>query len=240
MSLRWLWVLPAVLVGRALRVRLSVAPWGRHWRRRSRGDGTTLLVALGDSLTVGTGSSRPSTTWLSRFVAHVEGTTGEALRVDNRAVYGARVADVVAHQLPLPADAGLVTLCIGSNDAGRTPPADFRRALRGVLEQLPPGSLVGDVPEFQWGPRIAAAAELSQVVRDLVAELPHLALAPVEEQTTGTKILTGLAGDFFHPNDASYRRIAAAFTAAWDESRSAVGAAPSGDSQRDARRSTLA
>lgn len=201
---------PALVVARALRVRLSVGPWGRHWAERST-RGELVLVALGDSLTVGTGSSRPGRSWLGLYVAEVEGRTGRAVRVDNRAVYGARLADLVEHQLPLPSGTDLVTLCIGANDAGRTDPETFRRELRGVCTQLPPGSVVGDVPEFQWGGRIAAAAALSQVVREVVAQFPDLTLAPVEQRTAGTRILTELAGDFFHPGDPGHRRIAAAF-----------------------------
>jgi len=71
------------------------------------------------------------------------------------------VADVLAAQLPVPADADVVTLCSGANDAGWTAPADFRESLRQVCAALPDGATVGDVPEFQWGPRITAAAQLS-------------------------------------------------------------------------------
>jgi lysophospholipase L1-like esterase len=194
-------------------VRLSVAPRSRYWRDRAataRGEHLT-LVALGDSLTQGIGASRPRTSWLARFVTHLESTRQHRVHIDNRAVYGAKVSDVLIHQLPLPSDTDLVTLCIGANDAGRTPPEAFRAQLRRVCDQLPAGSIVGDVPEFQWGPRIAAAATLSRVAREVVNEYPRLVLAEVERHTTGTKVLTELAGDFFHPGDRGYARIAAAF-----------------------------
>jgi hypothetical protein len=86
--------------------------------------------------------------------------------------------------------------------------------LRHVCPQLPAGSIVGDVPEFQWGLRMGAAAELSLVVREVVAEYPCLRLVQVERFTVGTKILTELAGDFFHPGNRGYRRISDAFVAA--------------------------
>lgn len=215
--MRWLAWIPLVVIARALRVRLTVGPRRRYWQRRGR-QGDFLLVALGDSLTQGIGSSRPAHSWLGRFVTHLESTTRRRVRIDNRAVYGARIADLIANQLPVPADADLVTMCIGANDCGRTDPETFRADLRRVCGQLPAGSIVGDVPEFQWGPRIAAAAELSQVVREVVAEFPALVLARVEFHTTGTRILTELAGDFFHPGDSGYRRIAAAFVTAYDGS----------------------
>jgi acyl-CoA thioesterase-1 len=206
----WLGLVPAGIAIRVLHVRLSVGPRSRYWSSRALA-GDFLLVALGDSLTQGIGSSRPATSWLGRFSSHLQASTGRTVRVNNRSVYGARIADVITQQLPLPVNADLVTLCIGANDAGRTPPERFRSDLRLVCGHLPPGSIVGDVPEFQWGPRVEAAAELSAIVREVVAEFPQLVLADVEAHTIGTKILTELAGDFFHPGDAGYRRIAAAF-----------------------------
>lgn len=201
---------------RALRVRLSVSPRQRWWDTH-RTPGGLVLVALGDSLTQGTGAGSPARAYLGLVAAEVAARTGRDVDVVNRAVYGAKVADVLAAQLPLPADADLVTLCVGSNDAGRTSPEVFRERLRAVCAQLPAGSVVGDVPEFQWGPRVPEAAALSQVVREVVAEHPGLVLAPVERETTGTSILTELAGDFFHPNDRGHARIARAFTGVLDE-----------------------
>ena len=49
-----------VLAGRALRVRLSVGP-RRRWWDTHRTPGGLRVVALGDSLTQGTGSDRKST-----------------------------------------------------------------------------------------------------------------------------------------------------------------------------------
>lgn len=215
MTTRWLAAIPVLIVGRALRVRLSVGPRRAYWHARA-GDGELRLVALGDSLTQGIGSSRPATSWLGRFVDHVTRATGRSVRIDNRAVYGARIADLIATQLPIPVDADLVTVCIGANDAGRTDPDRFRADLREVCRRLPAGAIVGDVPEFQWGPRVPAAAQLARIVREVVAEFPTLVLAPVEECTVDTKILTDLAGDFFHPSDRGYLRISRAFVRAYD------------------------
>jgi acyl-CoA thioesterase-1 len=199
-----------VVATRVVRVRLSVAARKRYWDDRA-GGGDLRIVALGDSLTQGIGSSGPSTSWLGSFAAWWEERTGRIAAVDNRAVYGAKVHDVLISQLPVPADSDVVTLCVGANDSGRTQPEQFRQDLREICRQLPKGSFVGDVPEFQWGPRIAAAAELSAIVRSVVAEHPGLILAEVERHTADTRLLTDLAGDFFHPGDRGYRRIAAAF-----------------------------
>jgi acyl-CoA thioesterase I len=215
MKARWLALLPVALGARAGLVQLTVFPRRTFWRSRFTGDGP-LIVALGDSLTQGIGSSRPSTSWLSLFVRAAESRWGRTARVDNRSVYGAKLADLMATQLPVPPGAALVTLCIGSNDAGRTPPDEFAKNLREVCSQLPAGTIVGDVPMFHWGPRVAPAAELSKLVRAVVAEFPQLVLAGVERHTCETRIFTDLAGDYFHPNDRGYRHIADAFIEAGD------------------------
>jgi lysophospholipase L1-like esterase len=207
---RWLAVVPAVIALRALRVRFSVAPRRRYWQERST-EGDLLLVALGDSLTQGIGSSSAGTSWLGRYVEHVQATTGRPVRVMNRARYGARVADLIAEQLPVPPEADLVVVCIGANDAGRTHPEEFRARLREVGAALPAGSVVGDVPEFQWGPRVIPAAQLAEIVREVVAEFPALRLALVEKETTGISLVKDLAGDFFHPSNSGYDHIARAF-----------------------------
>jgi acyl-CoA thioesterase-1 len=213
---RWL-LTPALIVGglaalaaRALAVQRTAGPRQVYWRGQATGSGP-LLVALGDSLTQGTGSSGPSTSWVGLFRAELEQRWGTPVRVDNRAVYGAKLADLVANQLPVPADAALVVMCIGSNDAGRTSVEEFRTEFGKVCAQLPAGSIVGDVPEFQWGPRVPAAAAFSQVVRDVLADYPDLIHAELEKHTHKMNLLREFAPDFFHPNDAGYRRVAAAF-----------------------------
>jgi len=225
---RWLAVVPAIIAVRAGRVVFSVRARRRYWQERSR-HGDLFVVALGDSLTQGIGSSRPETSWLGQYLAHLERTTGRTVRVNNRAKYGARVADLLADQLPLPPGTDLVLMCIGANDAGRTHPEEFRGQLRRACAQLPPGSIVGDVPEFQWGPRVIPAAQLAAIVRDVVAEFPGLLLAPVERETTGISLVKDLAGDFFHPSDSGYDRIARAFIEATPPSEDRVGLQPGAD-----------
>jgi lysophospholipase L1-like esterase len=206
----------AVLGARVLRVTTSVKGRQRDWTDYGHGD--FRIVALGDSLTQGIGSSTVAKSWLGLFMAHIALQTGRTVGVDNRAVYGAKIADLVANQLPLGPDVDLVTLCIGANDAGRTDPAVFRAALREVCALLPAGSIVGDVPEFQWGPRVPAAAEMAKVVREVVAEYPELVLARVEHETRNTRIFGDLAGDWFHPGNKGYISIARAFIDAADQS----------------------
>ena len=209
----------AVLVARAARVRLTVGPRRPDWATRSA-VGEWKVVALGDSLTQGIGASLPATSWLGRYQLALENRCRQRVKLDNRSVYGARIADVLAHQLPIPPDAQQVAVCIGANDAGRTEPALFAQRLRQLCSQLPAGSIVGDVPVFRWGPRVPAAAELAEVVRDVLAENPQLLLAEVERHTRPRWRFGDLSGDFFHPNDRGHANIAAAFIEAQERAQS--------------------
>lgn len=216
-------VVAAVLAARALAVVQSIGPRAEYWQERAEQPGEVVQIALGDSLSQGIGSSSPDTSFVAVLADDLAGRTGEPVRVVNLSVTGATTDELVDEQLPqldalldeLAADGtpvGLVTVCIGANDAGSTDPEDYRRELGTVLDALPPGSLVTDVPDFNGGPRRPAAAALAEVAREEVAARPHLVLVPLEA-ATGDQSTSEYAADFFHPSDAGYERYVDVFRA---------------------------
>jgi lysophospholipase L1-like esterase len=211
----------AVLGGRGLLVVASIDPRADYWQERASQPGEVVLVALGDSLSQGIGSSSPETSFVAVLADDLAARTGQDVRVVNLSVTGAETAELVQEQLPqlerllagLAADGtpvGLVTLCIGANDVGETAPEEFRRDLVVALDALPPGSLVADLPDFGGGPERARAARLSEVVREEVAARPELVQVRLEDATAGQG-LEDYAADFFHPSDLGYQRYVAAF-----------------------------
>lgn len=242
--LAWAGATTAALIGaatvRAVRVQTSSRSRRAYWVAAAgrAADGAAQLVTLGDSLTQGTGSSSAQRSWVGRFSRRLADDLEHPVCVENRAVYGARAADVLAAQLPLPPDADLVTLCIGSNDAGRTPPQVFRDQLSRICDQLPDGSLVGDVPTFLWGPRVGAAAQLARIVREVVDAHPGLRPAAVEKATAAARISRHLAGDYFHPNDIAYGWIAEAFWSAYRGRSAASPSVPPAETADDSPAST--
>lgn len=213
-------VAAASVVGglRAAGVWLGIGPRAAAWRALAEGDGDLLYVALGDSTAQGLGSRSPRSSYVGLLADDLRRRSEpRTVRVVNLSVSGARVADVVAQQVPaLRAllDAGarpdLVTLTVGANDAGRTDAATFRASLRTLLDAMPPGSYVADVPDFGGGPRLGAAHDLAAVVREEVAARPSLRQVHLEA-ATGRMRWTAYAGDLFHPSDAGYRLYAGAF-----------------------------
>lgn len=214
-------VVGGVLVARALRVVASIDPRADYWAARAQQTGDVAYLALGDSLSQGIGSSSPDTSFVSVLAGDLAERTGGRVRVINLSVTGATTAELVRDQLPVferrlaelqeaGTPVGLVTVCIGANDASSTTPEDYRRDLRTVLDALPPGSYVTDVPDFNGGPTQEPAAALAAVAREEVAAREDLVLVPLEA-ATGDQSTTEYAADFFHPSDEGYERYVAVF-----------------------------
>ncbi len=167
--------------------------------------GRPLWVALGDSMTQGIGAGTIDGGWVPRLNARL----GEPFAVVNLSASGARIADVLDHQLPrlpdLPTPA-LVTVLVGANDMlTPTRRRGIAERFARLLAQLPPErSVVATLPRRNAEARAvnalidAAAAEN----RVHIADLRGPALGPVRGS---------LADDWFHPNDVGYARLADLF-----------------------------
>jgi lysophospholipase L1-like esterase len=203
-------------------VQRQVPIYAAAWREANQAAlrGTRVRwVALGDSMTQGIGASAPTQGWI--------GQLARSLPVDvdvvNLSQSGARVEDVIATQLPVwrklaPAPAGeIMTVLIGSNDVmsprhrGLLP-----EAITELLELLPPGTIVSDLPT-----PVRPADQVNALVRDAETSGAIRAVHPVQ---LGPGAWRGkLAADRFHPNDAGYAMIAEVFAATVAEALDAIG-----------------
>lgn len=209
-----------------------------YWRRRARSPGEITVVALGDSLAQGLGAIRPQRSWAGRLAEALEARTGTRVRLLVLGTGGARVADVLAEQLPrvpapvLRGEPGtLIALEVGTNDAsGGTDPEEYRHRLGLLCDALPAGSLVGDVPDLQRGAVRPAGARLSAVAREVVQAHPQLRQARVESATHRMGPWE-FGPDLAHPNGLGYRRFGRAFTSALDAPAGKADAHPRGMGQ---------
>ncbi len=191
-------------------VQEQVAPYAAVWRRANLAalaGQHARWVALGDSMTQGIGASDPQQGWVGQLVQRLN----VPVDVINLSQSGARVEDVIAHQLPAwrrlaPAPHGeILTVLIGSNDviSPRHRPL-LPEAFTELLALLPPGTVVSAIPS-PAGP----AREANEVIRAAASRGTIRAVFPASFDPT---VWRGrLAADRFHPNDAGYALIADVF-----------------------------
>ncbi len=203
-------VMSAVLPG-VRSVQRQVAPYAAAWRAANAAallDDAPLWVALGDSMTQGIGASDPQRGWVGQLRERWE-TEGRRYRVVNLAVTGARVQDLLDHQLPalhrleqLGHPAALVTVLVGSNDiVSRRLRPGVEQRFEALLDRLPPGTVVGNLPNPH--------REVQRMDAELRRRDHEGTLRLADFRRDGPATWVGLvASDWFHPNDRGYARMA--------------------------------
>ncbi len=190
----------------------QIIPYTEWWSVQNqgavKGDGP-LIVAIGDSISIGIGASHPSNSWVGQVARSLSERDGEKWRIVNLSIAGARIDDALERQLPLalelsPAD--LVMCCIGTNDIVWTPAlASIRTGLRDLSETLPKNTIFGPVAGASPRARLSnrALRQAAQRHGQQVAEI---------WSTGGPRIRERMASDRFHPNDLGYELMASAVT----------------------------
>lgn len=177
----------------------------------ARDDGHGLWVALGDSTAQGIGAPDPQRGYVGQLAATLVRRTGKSWQVLNLSRSGARTAEVIDAQLPrleaLSVPPDLVTCAIGANDlVGNTPPNDLMANLRVLIRRLPPGAVIGTLPQ---GLRPERSVLMSDLIRHEAAKR-GLRVADIWA-TTGPPWDGKLASDGFHPGTLGYADWARAF-----------------------------
>ncbi|MCU1585226.1 MAG: hydrolase family protein [Microbacteriaceae bacterium] len=188
----------------------------RWWREEGEKSGDLLYVAVGDSAAQGVGASRPGHSYVGLLANHIRDKTGHSVRVVNLSVSGARLRDAMAVQVPalraLKPD--IVTVAVGANDMASFDRDRFESELGELLDALPSGTIVADLPSFFLGPVERNARVANAIVRTL-ADRHGFEVAPLHATTrrqgAAWYALNRVSVDFFHPNDRGYKVWAAAF-----------------------------
>lgn len=185
----------------------------------------TRYVAVGDSFTIGTGST-PDRSFPARLVSH-----WPAASLENLGVNGFTTSDVIDRELPRlpPFHADFATLAIGANDIVRGVAADAYRAhLRTIFTALgasvPPCHVVA-LPQPDWSVSPTASSfgapeTIGAKIRDFNAILKEEAMgrgaryidlfALMRRQADARM----LASDGLHPSAAAYEEWADAIRSA--------------------------
>jgi len=200
---------------RLVRLHRSISRYAEYGSALRGEPGRLLYVALGDSAAQGIGASTTTRGYVAPLADRLRASTGGPVQVINLSRSAATFKDVRTEQLPRLAalQPAVVTVAVGGNDMLHPATGTFHDHVASLLRQLPPGTLVADVPYFMHGhwERVAdqAARDLARQTRaaGLVAVPLHAGL-----QRLGWKAMaTYFAADWFHPNDRSHRACADAF-----------------------------
>ncbi|MGN6128552.1 MAG: SGNH/GDSL hydrolase family protein [Humibacter sp.] len=185
------------------------------WRARAKEQGELLYVALGDSSAQGIGATVPDDGYVGILLRRIPQRSGRSVRTVNLSVSGSTTTDAVGYQLPrlkkLQPD--IVTLAIGVNDLAAWNERAFAAGITEILEALPAGAIVADLPYLYLPRSERRVAVANRLIRRL-ADARGLHVAPLHAVTKRAGLLgifTLFAGDRFHPNDAGYTLWASAF-----------------------------
>ena len=211
------------------RVNHLVAPAGRQASGHP-----LILVVLGDSTTAGVGVSRAQDALPYRLARRIADAEQRPVRVISYGWAGARAADLPRQQIahaagdvrrskdagPYLADADVVAIVIGSNDAThRTPPARYRESLRetfdAVRAEAPRARLVlCGIPRFRgvlraFEPLIFLADQYARFLRPISrAEAARAGAAYADIHARVPPLIAGrrdvLSSDQFHPSAVLY------------------------------------
>jgi lysophospholipase L1-like esterase len=185
------------------------------------------IVALGDSLALGTGASAPRNAFIFRaFVRVRERHPGS--RIDDYAIGGSTAADVLRLQVPRLAHvhADAVVVCVGGNDVVRRVTAEqfaatYAKLIAAVRARQPHAAIVCcGVPDVGLSPLFTGAdhdavARLSlagdAAVR-AVARRNRAAFVDLYATTLRARneVNRFLSDDRFHPSDSGYAALAGA------------------------------
>lgn len=198
-------------------LRRSVDVYKDFWVHKSQESGEITYLALGDSAAQGIGATSPMRGYAGLIAKRLEQKTGKRVKVINTSVTGATLNDYLTKQVPQLAQikADIVTIEIGANDIKSFNEEKFRAEFEQVLESLPDGTYVSNMPLFNSRrSSTAPAKQASKIIEELIVAYPKLHFVNLEKQTSEHKSIFGFAPDLFHPNNLSYKNWADAF---WNE-----------------------
>jgi lysophospholipase L1-like esterase len=180
-------------------------------------------LALGDSYTIGTGTSDPANSWPSILAARLTEAMGREVELTNPAVNGFTTDDLIQYELPLARSLkpNFTTILIGVNDLvrGKTPNryhAMLVRIYDEVAAVIPSGGKVAavSIPTWSYVPAAADYGGAKSVARltDLfnsIAEGEALGhqftwIDITEASRSGIGRPGWIASDGLHPGNVQY------------------------------------
>ena len=206
-------VLAIVFALKLVQLHEDISKYAAYWNQNSE-NGSFTYVALGDSAAQGIGASKPQLGYVGLLANHIELYTGQKVKIINLSVSGAKIKDVIDKQIPQlkHLSPNLVTVEIGSNDVENNfEESMFQSQYQALAEQLPPGTLVSNIPYFGGRSRKNSVAIIASNLISNSASTHNLKLVDLQKYTHEHQSILNYAADFFHPSDRGYKNWEAAF-----------------------------
>lgn len=131
---------------------VRAAGYQQYWRDQAGqpvAPNAFILVAFGDSATVGVGALDPANGFVGRTAVLITEVTGRPVHIINLAQGGATARDILERQLPQVdvARADLVIYCSSNDLEQNIPVSRYQRDLQEIIDRLPPTrTVVSDLP----------------------------------------------------------------------------------------------
>ena len=214
-------VVVTLLVEGALLLRLhnDIPRFAQYWQQNNAEatpQSSLMYVAFGDSTAQGIGASKLENSYVKLVADKVAAKTGKQVKIINLSVSGATTEDVLNQQLPAYQKLGikpdLITIEIGANDIKNFNADQFQKSFKELVQQLPKGTYVSDIPWFGGRARGSskAAQQASVIIRELVSK-NGLTQVDLEQATHDHNGLKMYSADYFHPSTYGYSVWAEAF-----------------------------
>jgi lysophospholipase L1-like esterase len=192
----------------------SVSRYKTFWEAKAKASGEITYLALGDSAAQGIGASSPMRGYVGLLAKRIEEKTGKPVKIQNISKTGATIEDYLKDQAPIvnTSKADIVTIEIGANDIATFDESTFRDNFKKVLETLPDGAYVSNMPLFNSRPKSTNNAKAASIIiKEELKAYPELVFVDLQKQTSENQTIIGFAPDLFHPNNISYKHWADAF-----------------------------
>ena len=203
----------------------SISSYKKYWQKeatKAPEANALTYIALGDSAAQGVGATSARRGYVGLTAQHIARVKGKPVHIINLSVSGAKIEDALKTQLPQLLkyqDADYVTIEIGANDIATYDKDKFRKEFSELLNKLPKGTFVANMPSFHGG-RAGKyddnASNASKLIAELMIAYPDLQLVDVNEVTSTQNILD-FGADLFHPSNSGYKNWARAFNKAIDK-----------------------
>jgi acyl-CoA thioesterase-1 len=192
----------------------SVNRYHDFWANKANEPGEITYLALGDSAAQGIGATNPMKGYVGLIAKNIEEKQGKSVRIINISKTGAKFDDYLKDQAPIVATLkpDIITIQIGANDIKLFNEGEYRSKFKQVLETLPDGTFVSNMPLFNSRPGSTAAGKQgSAIIQEELRNYPNLHFVDLQLETTQHQSVFGFAPDLFHPNNISYKNWANAF-----------------------------